>query len=115
MLNRSLLVFFIISIIFQLAITTGLYFLVYVKPIPELIATGAELLQKLNASSSLPSTGANLVRSFMIDTVQSERATASLLATIATILLACVLVQISVLVTLFRSRAQATKTTRGQV
>ncbi|WP_283744752.1 hypothetical protein [Sideroxydans sp. CL21] len=104
MAKKSLVVFFIISIIFQLAITVGLYLLVYVKPIPELISTGTEMLQQYNASPNLPSAGTNLVRSFMVDTLQSERATATLLSTIATTLLICVLVQISVLITLFRKR-----------
>jgi hypothetical protein len=108
MIQRTLLSFFSISIFFQLTMSMGLYFLVYVEPIPELIKTGIDLLQ--NSASIESSAGkVSLVRTFITDTVKAEQATAKLLSTIATILLICALIQISVLVGIWKTKRKHQK------
>ena len=104
--KRGLIFLFALSIVFQLMMSVGLYLLVYVEPIPELIKTGTELLQS-NAFTVSSASGPNLVRSFIMDTINAEQATATLLSTIATALLVCALIQSFVLAALLQNLRKA--------
>ncbi len=105
-MKRYLLSSLIVSIVFQLIIIIGLYILVYIEPLPRLITDGNVLLQKINSLLIAPSGELGLVRSFILGSIHTYQSTATLLATIATLLLICVLVQIFVFIALAKSKSK---------